>query len=230
VEGEEAGEVAHHVGHAEDHVPGAAVLIALPVHLQPQAQVLRVGHLVLGDQPGPDGAEGVAALALVPKPPALELELPLRDVVDHAIPGHVFQGFLEGDVPGPPADDHAQLHLPVGLARATGDHQVVIGPRDGAGGLEEDHRLRGDGRSGFLGVVTVVEADADELAHAAEAGANAGGSGYGGKGLGVQGPQALEAFGQGSGVEVFDQGREVAHPPLPVQDARLFPTRLTVAH
>ena len=83
-------------------VRGAAVLHAPAVDVEPHRQVLRIADLVGGDQPGPDRPEGVAALALVPGAAALDLEVALGDVVDHAIAGDVGQrvGFL--DIGGAP--------------------------------------------------------------------------------------------------------------------------------
>src|SRR5690606_40078858 len=67
-------DLAHEMGNAEDHGPGRALLEAAAVHLEPHAEVLGVRHLVAGHQPGADGTEGVAALALVPGAGALGLE------------------------------------------------------------------------------------------------------------------------------------------------------------
>src|SRR5688572_26801227 len=92
VQRHETADVADECGHAEHHRPGVAVLHALAVHVQPQAEVLRIAHLVGADEPGPDRSEGVAALALVPLAArALQLVLPFRHVVDDAVAGHVLQ-------------------------------------------------------------------------------------------------------------------------------------------
>src|SRR6202008_4362179 len=74
----EVAEVGYQLLHVEDHGLGAAVLIAVAVDLQPHREVLRIGNLVPGHQPRTGGAEGVAALALVPLAAALDLELALR--------------------------------------------------------------------------------------------------------------------------------------------------------
>ena len=52
--------------------------------------------------------------------------------------------------------------------------EVVVRAADRAGGLHEQDRLGRDLRAGFGGVLGVVEADAHELADAADAGADAG--------------------------------------------------------
>ena len=46
-----------------------------------------------------------------------------------------------------------------------------MGPHDGSGGLEEDHRFCRQFRSRLCGVIAVVEADTDDLAGAANGGA-----------------------------------------------------------
>src|SRR4249919_119434 len=53
-------------GDAEDHGLGVAVLAILAVDLEPDLEVLRVLELVLGDDPGADRPERLAALALGP--------------------------------------------------------------------------------------------------------------------------------------------------------------------
>ena len=110
--------VADQLRHAEDHGLGAAVLVAVAVDLEPHVEVLRVGDLVRGHQPGADRAEGVAALALVPLAAALDLEVALGDVVDDAIAGDVVHRVGFGDVAGLLADDDAEFDFPVGLDRA----------------------------------------------------------------------------------------------------------------
>ena len=52
--------------HAEDHRFRVAGLLAGAVHIEPEVELLHVLDLVGGHQPGAEGAEGGAALALVP--------------------------------------------------------------------------------------------------------------------------------------------------------------------
>src|SRR5438034_3808564 len=70
----ELADVADERGHVEDEVLGRAGLLGLPVHLEPQAQVVDVGNLVGRREKGAEGRECVAALTLDPLPPTLELE------------------------------------------------------------------------------------------------------------------------------------------------------------
>ena len=161
------------MGDAEDHRLGRAVLVAVAVDFEPHLEVLRVGDFVAGDQPGADRAEGVGRLALGPLAAALGLEVALAEVVDDAIAGDMVEGVLLVDVAGFLADDDAELDFPVGLEGVLGQDDIVVGADDGAGRLHEQDRLVRDRGAGFGGVVGVVEADADELADIADAGADA---------------------------------------------------------
>src|SRR3546814_21146545 len=80
----EAVGVADLVRHAEHHGAGAAIREALAVHLEPEGEILRVGHFVRRHQPGADRAEGVGALALHPLAGALELEAAPGDEIGRA--------------------------------------------------------------------------------------------------------------------------------------------------
>ena len=81
VEREELAEVADQLSHGEDHRRGVAVLHALVVHFEPEAEILRVGDFVLRDEPGSERAESVAAFAFVPETAAVLLERALGNVV-----------------------------------------------------------------------------------------------------------------------------------------------------
>src|SRR5690606_29818064 len=107
--------------------PGVAVLETLAVHVQPHAQVLRVGDFVGRHQPGADGTEGIATLALVPGAAALHLVFALGHIVHHAIAGDIIQGLVLAHIARLAADDHAQLDFPVGLVRTARDDDGVVG-------------------------------------------------------------------------------------------------------
>src|SRR3546814_8319178 len=123
----EAADVADQVRHAEHHGAGAAILEALAVHLEPEGEILRVGHFVRRHQPGADRAEGVGALALHPLAGALDLEAALGDVVHDAIAGDVLQGVGFIDVLARRADDAGEFDLPVDLLRAARDYDMYMG-------------------------------------------------------------------------------------------------------
>src|SRR4051812_19318784 len=88
----------------EDHRPGVAALALLAVHVEPHVKRLDVLDLVLGDEPGPERAEGLAALALGPLAAALDLELPLGDVVADAVAGDDVERVLLREIAGARAD------------------------------------------------------------------------------------------------------------------------------
>src|SRR5207247_2013668 len=72
------------------------------------------------------------------------------------------------DVGAAASDDERQLDLPVGLLRIFGNDDVVVGADDAARVLGKDDRLLRHLRAGLGGMVGVVEADAEELAHVAD--------------------------------------------------------------
>src|SRR6476646_1374566 len=92
VQGHEVADVTDDLRHGEDHVRSGAVLTAHPIQVEPQAQRLRIRHLVARDQPRSQRPEGIAALALVPRASPLDLEFAFREVVDHAVSRHEVQG------------------------------------------------------------------------------------------------------------------------------------------
>ena len=79
-----------------------AGLLALAVDVEPHLQLLQVGDLVLGDEPGAERAERVVRLALGPLAEALDLEIALGDVVADAVAGDMVQrvGFRRRIWPG----------------------------------------------------------------------------------------------------------------------------------
>ena len=86
-----------------------------------------IAQLVRRDKPRTDGAKGIAAFAFVPLTTALELVGPLRQVVDQHVARHVVQRIGLTHIAGLGANDHPQLHLPVGFDRAEWNLHRVIG-------------------------------------------------------------------------------------------------------
>src|SRR5690606_29841766 len=169
----ELAQVAHEVRHAEDHRARRAVLVALAVDLEPEVELVPVRHFVGRDEPRTDRAERIGALTLDPLAAHFQLEGALRHVVHDAVAGDVIERLGLRHVAGRPADDDAELDLPVGLLGAARDDDVVVGPRDGRRRLHEDDRLGRHGHARLGRVVRVVQTDADELADPADARADA---------------------------------------------------------
>ena len=158
-----ARQVADQLRDREEHGGSVALLHDLAVQAQLQIDGLWIGELVLRHQPRAYGAESVQRLALDPLPGAFQLGGPLRNVVDEHVSEYMIQGLVDGDVLRPCADDHPQLHLPVGLLRPCGQHHIVIRPADATDVLGENDRLGRLLHADFRGMVGIVQADADEL-------------------------------------------------------------------
>src|SRR5262249_59318780 len=95
------------------------------------AAPLRVAYLVLGDEPGPERTEGLAALALAPLPAAaLDLKTALGDIVGEAIAGDGLHRLVLGEIARTAADHDAELDLVIELGRALRDHGVCVRPAD----------------------------------------------------------------------------------------------------
>ncbi len=182
-------------------------------------------------EPRPQRAEGLAVLPLVPGPAALDLVLPLGDVVRDRVPGDVREPLLRRlEVAGGAADDDAEFRLPVGTGGARRDQHGVVRADDGVRRLEEEDRLLGDRGAGLAGVVVVVEPDADDLADAGQRRAGAqprrvqrrqsvgvvGGPAH----LGQRG-----VGGEKGGVETWDDAGEVAEDSGPVEQGGALGTR-----
>src|SRR5450830_937694 len=125
-------------------------------------------HFIARYQPGAERAKSVAAFALVPGATALALVLALADVIDGAVASDkVERGFLR-HVTGARADHHTEFDFPIGLERTFGQHDRVIGSLDASGGFHEYNRLFRNRQPGLGGMVGVVQADGNELAHTAD--------------------------------------------------------------
>src|ERR1700688_4955509 len=85
----EFGDVGHDFRTSENHGRGRSGLAALAFAVEPHRQLLHVGDLVLGYEPGAQRAESVVRLALGPLAEALDLETELGDVVADGIAGDV---------------------------------------------------------------------------------------------------------------------------------------------
>ena len=166
-------EIADDMRHPEDHLVGRAGLAAFAVDVEEQRKVLRILHLVGGDQPGPERTEGVAALTLGPLTAALDLPFTLGDVVGEDVAGDVAKGVRLGDILRRPPDHDAELDLPVQLLRFLRDDHRAGGAGQRAGRLHEDDRLLRDRVARLSRVVAVVQPDRHDLPNAHEGRAHA---------------------------------------------------------
>jgi len=222
-QGHELRQVADDLRDGENHGLRIAGLHALAIDFQVQVQVLLVDDFVARDQPRTDGAEGVAALALIPLAAPLQLERAFGNVVDDAIAGHVFQCVRFAHVLCPRTDDDAQFHFPVRLFRAFRQHDIVVGTIQAADRLHEDDGLGRDRHARLGRVVRVIETDADELADLGQRHAKAGIAAHQGQHLFVElGQLAQGLVGQLRAVNIGNHAGQVAQFAFFIDQARFF--------
>ena len=147
----------------EDEVAGVGLLAQVAVHTATEGQIVGVGHLVGGDQRGPDGPECVVALRERELPHGrAELLVAVADVVAAGQAGDVLPGLGGGHALAAPPDGHHQFHLVVHHLQVA-DRHVVAGAADAGRELGHDVRLAGDRQAGLLRVAPVVECHGDDL-------------------------------------------------------------------
>ncbi len=162
-ERDEVREVADEVAHVEDERLGVSGLHERAVHPQLEIEDVGIGDLGAVRDVRSHRGQGVADLAGRPLT-GDELEVAGAHVVDDRVTGHVVERALARHEAGGAADDDAELDFPVELLRSARPQDRLAGIEDGGVPLREDGWLLGNRLAGLLGVVAVVEADADELA------------------------------------------------------------------
>jgi hypothetical protein len=117
------------------------------------------------------------------------------------------------------------------FADPLGNDDVVIGPDDAGGRLVEQHWLLRHGLTRFGGVVGVVEADHDKVAHARHAGADPRRAAHSGQGFGLQLHEARQSAGaERIGVDLGDHLAEIAQLPSRVDQSRFFLARFSISN
>ena len=84
-------DIAHELGHAENHGDGVSRLHPLAVEIEAQIEALRIGDFVRGDEPGSQRTEAVMALRLDPFAGTAFLQAAFGHVVADAIAGHIVE-------------------------------------------------------------------------------------------------------------------------------------------
>jgi hypothetical protein len=74
-------DVGNEVLDIEGHRTRVALLKPIPVHFEPEIQILWIAYLIRRNEPGANGREGVTAFPLVPLTPALELVGAFGDII-----------------------------------------------------------------------------------------------------------------------------------------------------
>src|SRR5215467_7192671 len=119
-----------------------------PLTVEADEQVHMVGHEGARHQKRPDWSEIVVALAAKPiraecRPVGADLKVAAGNVVGSHEPGNVFEGALGVDALPFLADGERDLGLPIYLAHAQGDLDVIIGAGKTARRLQEEIGPRG---------------------------------------------------------------------------------------
>ena len=214
-----------------DHLVGVAVLPGLAVDLRPQTQLLRIGDLVAGHEPGTEGREGVAGLALRPLAGAPELEVALAHVVADAVAGDVVEGVGLVHVLARHADDGGEFDLVVGPFGTPGNDDRIVGAADRARGFHEQHRLRRHFETRLRRVIGIVEADGHDLADAGHGRSQSRVSADLEQRGGVKRRQPRDALReQDVAGDVIDLPGEIAEAAVRIDEAGFLPPRGTVAN
>ncbi len=161
----EFADIGDQCGDPENHPRGRAGLHPRAVQIERQIETLRVGDLIGGDQPGPQRSERIVALGLDPFARTAFLQTPLGDVVADRVARDIVQRVGLGDALRARADHHGKLDLVVHPLEALGRKHRIVWPRDARACLGEHDGHFGDRHAGLLGMVPVVQADAEKFRH-----------------------------------------------------------------
>ena len=159
---QDGGDVGDQLRDGGDHQLGRGVLHHLPVEPRLQCQLGGVGDFIRRDEPR---AEAAGAGEVLAGKELAGMALPVADaaLVVAGIARHVVQRLRRRDAAAPGADHHRQLTLEVELVRDGGLDQRLAVADLAAGEAGEQRGLLRHGAAGFLHVVTVIQADADDL-------------------------------------------------------------------
>src|SRR5690606_6183493 len=116
-----------------------AVHAQLAVYPGPQAQRVRIGNLVAGDDPRSDRTVRVEGLSERGRR-RTQLPVPHADVVADGVAGNDVQGFSFGHIAAAATDDHRHLAFVIQLSGYGREMNVTVRPVD-AGDLFVEPRL-----------------------------------------------------------------------------------------
>ncbi len=145
--------------------PVDLALAQLAVDVQAHLQRQRVGHLVVGDEPGANRAGGVEGLAHRHRRRA-KLPVTQREVVADHVAGDDLARIGRGDVAAALADHHAEFDFVVELVADARQMHFAVGRADARHLLVEPDLDVGHSDAGRLGLghmLGVVHADGHEL-------------------------------------------------------------------
>jgi len=154
-----------------------------------------------------------------------------RHVVADAIAGDMSARPLFADIACARTDHDRELHLPIRLFRALGDHDVVIRTNDAGGRFGEQHRLFWNGHAGFGRVVGIVEPDGDKIADSPETGPDPGRAAHRGQGLWFElGQTRQHARSERVGVDVRHHFAQIPQFSGAVDEGRFLLARPAVSY
>ena len=153
--------VRDHVVDPEDEIRRRRVLQRLAADDRADCERMRIGDLVARRHLA-NGAEGVGGLPARPLP-VRELQVARAHVVRAEVSAHRLERVFLRHALDSRADHDAELGLVVGLGHDRRDDDRLARADQGRRPLREEERLRRKLRALLLGVVGVVQADADDL-------------------------------------------------------------------
>src|SRR5215216_4246418 len=101
------------MSYPEDHRCGGAVLIAVPIDLEPECKVLRVVDFISRHQPWSHRTESIRRFSLHPLSAALELKFAFRQIIDDAVARDMAKRILFLHVTCFLTDHHTEFYFPV---------------------------------------------------------------------------------------------------------------------
>src|SRR5690606_4361159 len=146
-----------------------------------------------------------------------------------AIARYIIQCIFFADIFGGLADNNAQLNFPVGLFRTAWNDQIIIRANNGRSCLHENNGLWRNCHARFGGVVSIVEADADEFACARDAWTKARIAFNLWQRIDINFAELGQCFGSESRArKIAYMSRQIADIAFGIQYTRLFLTNFTI--
>src|SRR5665213_1822489 len=166
-------QIAHEERGLENHLGSRAVLKAMSVDLEPQAQRRIVAHAVGRHEPRSDRSETICRLSFYPLAAALQLPGALRQIIDDTVACDAGARLCLIGVCQRMSNHDTKFHLPVHFPGSLGKHDVIVRACNGRGCFEEDDGLGGHRCTGLRHVIGIIESDTNELSHRCDAGTEA---------------------------------------------------------
>ena len=139
----------------------------MTVEIRANSQASGIRNLILGDEAWAQGCECIKGFSTTPlRATPFDLPIASADIVGAGVAQHMIEGIFFADIVAGFSDHHGQFAFVVDgitIQLAWQDDRVAR-VLQGARILEEQHRIFGDSLFAFLGVLAVIEADAEDIA------------------------------------------------------------------